>query len=119
MQGQKERWEEEMNQYERGHTETFSGSNLAVFSSGNTLCFSIHYLNEINEINQMNVRWNPCGLFVYLPTDCRLICVCGVSVCVSSLSQLLSFTRSFDLNVHAASLQHCTVRPSLEIRSGT
>lgn len=41
---------------------------------GNTLSFLIHYLDEINKINQMNVRWDPCSLFAYLPTDCRRMC---------------------------------------------
>lgn len=36
-----------------------------------TLAFLIHYLDEINKINQMNVR---CDLFADLPTDSRRVC---------------------------------------------
>lgn len=41
---------------------------------GTPSSFLIHYLDEINKINQMNVRWDPCRLFAYLPTDSRRAC---------------------------------------------
>lgn len=118
--GVKKKWNK---QDERGCTETSSSSNLAVLSSGNTLCFLIHYLNEINEINQMNVRWNPCSLFACLTTDCILICVCErVSVYVSGLSHFLSFTTSLWLKRQCGYFlrppSYVATRPRLEILGG-